>query len=247
MRLATATCSKFPWVSDLPFTPETASLLKRCAVDEFGLADGKTDAWSNGSSEEFLGWLKQIGEKGDPDSTLILFLATHQWGDGRTKFSSGSDLAPEKLIRAINEAAARYQRILFINDGCYASGLEKRGSFSDKVIRLYASGNDHPALDVNFDKGPYGLEEFAQKERLFLRSRMQWNPKGMSFLGLIGLKAALSPREKSAASLDLQTFMREMNRCRDLYNETVRQAKAQRLALAPSDANFVILKRSGSL
>ena len=242
VRLATATCSEFPWVSDLPMTSETLALLKRCAVDEFGLSPDKVDSWNNGSADEFLSWMKELVQKGDTDSMLILYFATHQKSDGRTKFVHGPDLPPAQLMEAINALAKRYQRVLFIDDSCYAAALEKCGSFSENVIRLYSSEEDAVAIDLNFDNGPYGLDEFIKKEQRILQSRLNLNLKGMSFLSLMGLKAAVAISDKSLLSIDLQTLVREMNQWRDQYDEDIRQAKVQHLKLVPADANLEILK-----
>ncbi len=81
MRFAAATCTQFSWISDLPSTSETVALLKHGAVDGFGLPFEKTDFWSNGSAEEFLGWLKELAEKGKSDSTLIFYFSTLQLKD----------------------------------------------------------------------------------------------------------------------------------------------------------------------
>ena len=242
VHFAAATCTEFSWVSDLPNTDETAALFKRCVVDRFGLPLDKTNFWSDGSNEEFLSWLNGLAEKGRSDSTLIFYFATHQWSNGQTKFSKGPNLEPEKLIQAINKAAKQYRSILFINDSCYAAALEKYGSFSSNIIRFYTSKDNEVSIDLVFDKGPYGLEEFTQKERQFLKSEIQWEPKGMSFFGIIGLKAALALAQRNGTTVDLQALLGEMNRFRDLYDEEIRQAKVQHFVLMPADANIELLR-----
>ncbi len=129
-----------------------------------------------------------------------------------------------------------------MNDSCYAAALEKYGSFASNVIRFYTSRENEVSVDLIFDKGPYGLEEFTKGERHFLKSQMQWDPKGMSFFGIIGLKAALALTRGNRASVDLQTLLGEMNRFRDLYDEEIRQAKVQHFVLMPADANIELLK-----
>ncbi len=243
VRVAVATCSQFHWVSHLPLTSETVFLLKRSAVDTFGLSMEKTDFWENGTAEEFLEWMEAVGKKGDLNSTLIFYFSTHQRRNGRTKFSKGQDLEGERLVQEMNEIAKRYQRILFINDSCYASALEKKGVFSERILRFYSSKEDQLAIDLNFDKGPYGLEEFIQNERSFLKSEWQWNPKGTSFLAMIGFKSALALGKSFPKTMDLQMVFKQMEKSRDLYDQEVRQAKVQNFILIPSDANFEMLKR----
>jgi hypothetical protein len=244
VRLAFASCSEFPWVSDLPLTTETIRLLKRSATDAFGLPAERIHSWNNGSAEEFRGWLKEVGGKTEPDAVLILFFATHQLKDGRTRFTKGPDLPPEQLVDAVNTAAQHGQRLVFINDSCYAAALEKAGNFSDRVIRLYAADRREEAVDVHFEEGPFGLEDFARAERLFLQSRWDWKPPGMSLLGLLGLKAALKLAEERPATIDLRMLLDRMNRARQAYDDQVRQAKIQHISLAPADANIVLLKKS---
>ncbi len=241
-RLAVATCSQFSGVSALPLTSETVSLLERCVVDELHLPPDHADFWNNGSASEFLEWMHGIAKKGDPHTTLLLYFATHQWSDGRTKFTRGPNMKPEDLIQAINDAGHHYQRILFINDSCYAAKLENCGRFSNNILRFYSSAEEERAVDLYFDHGPYGLQHFIQKERAFLHSKMQWDPQGMTFLGLIGLKTGLLLTGKHIETVDLQSFVQKMNQFRELYNEEIRQARAQHFILVPATSNFVILK-----
>ncbi|MBI4025279.1 MAG: hypothetical protein HY360_09890 [Verrucomicrobia bacterium] len=244
--IATAVCTQFPWVSDLPMTGETVRLLRRCALDGLGLPAARMDHWSNGSADEFVAWLNDLAKKGTLDCTLILYFSTHQQSDGRLKFTTGPDLSANRMVHVVNAAAVNFNRLLLINDSCYAAALEKGGSFSDKVIRLYASTERETSRDLDFDRGPAGLEDFAANERRFLRTRLQWEPRGMSFLGLMGLKWALRLMEKNDEGVDLQTLVCEMIRCRDLYNEDVRQARAQHPVLAPANANFTLVRRARS-
>jgi hypothetical protein len=242
-RIATASCTDFAWVSDLPLCLETARLLQLAGTEKFGLSPDKVEAWANGSSEDFLGWLKALEEKGAPNATMILYFVTHQLKDGSMKFSKGSDLAAADLIEAINRLARRYDRVVFINDSCYGAVLETRGKFYDNVVRLYAASDEEEACNLRFGKGPYGLEKFLKNERTYLAGDMKWEPPGMTFLGIIGLKAALEMAANPGSSVDLQTFFRRMSAMRNEYDESIRQKKVQHLILVPSTANFDLLDR----
>ncbi len=244
VRLTSATCTEFSGVSSLPLTAETVSLLKFSADNGLALPMRGSDVWSNGSGDEMLKWLGSLAEQNQPDTTLILYFSTHQLKDGNTRFTDGPDLEPTRLVDAINKAAGHYKRVLFINDSCYGTALERGGSFADNVIRLYSARSDELSMEFKFNKGPYGLEEFVEKERVFLRANWNWDPPGMGLLGIMGLKAGLHFREESPATIDLQHFVDELSRFRDLYNEEIRQARAQHLTLIPASANFDILKRS---
>ena len=96
--------------------------------------------------------------------------------------------------------------------------------------------------DLLFDKGPYGLDSFIEKERRFIQSKKKWDPKGLSFFVLIGFKAFFSLTEKQPSSIDLQHLLHEMNDFRHLYDNEVRQARVQHFELVPSTANFEILR-----
>ena len=241
IRFATASCTEFSWVSDLPFTTETTSFLQQGAI-ELGLSREKIDSWQNGSGEEFLDWLHALSKKGEAETTLVFYFSTHQKRDGQIKFSKGSDLTSKTFVSSFNDLSKNYHRVLLINDSCYSSVLEKVEPFSEKVIRLYSTREDEVAKDFPFDQGPYGFDEFTQKERLFLK-KMDWPIKGMSFIGIIGLKAGLQLTREAASSIDLQTLLSEMNLCRDQYNAEIRQARAQHFQLVPSDANFRMIER----
>jgi hypothetical protein len=247
-RLATASCTDFPWISDLPLCLETANLLKRVSVDVFHLTADDIDSWENGSSEEFLTWLGQVADKGRPDSTLVFYFVTHQLKDGQEKFNRGTGLSGGRLIEAINRVAIRYHRVLFINDCCYGAALEKQGNFSSNVIRLYTADEEHAAYNLDFEKGPYGLAKFLAKERAYLKADMKWEPRGMTFFGLIALKTGLDIAEKPESSIDLRMIFERMIYFCNLYDDKVRQHDVQKFILMPTAANFEILnKKSNSL
>jgi len=237
-RLAIATCSKFPWVNDLPETVDTASFLQSC-FQQFSKNQDSADIWQNGSSREFLNWTQMIARKGNPKQNLILYFSTHQRSDGRTRFSDGQDLSPSELIGALNDLAKNYQRVLFINDSCYAANLEKKGAFAENIVRLYSAQADEIALDLQFGKGPFGLSKFIEEDLKWLRSELNWTGKGMSFVTLMALKAGRIVTTKKS-DLDIGTLFIEMKRCRDLYDEQVRQSKVPHFVLVPADARFPI-------
>ena len=242
VRIATASCTDFEWVSDLPICAETARLLERTATGKFGLSPDRVDSWTNGALEEFLGWLKTVEDKGAPDATLIFYFVTHQMKDGSLKFSKGADLSPAGFVGAVNCLARRYNRVLLVNDCCYGAVLEGGGKFDDNVVRVYAASEDEEAFNLRFGKGPYGLDKFVEKERAWLKEKLGWEPPGMTFLGLIGLKSALEI-SKEPAYLRLQTLVRRMRADRDLYDESIRQKKVQHIVLVPPTADFEILVR----
>lgn len=241
-RIATASCTDFEWVSDVPLCLESAKLLRKVATEKFGVSDKMVHAWSNGSAEDFLRWLKTLEEKGSPDSTLILYFVTHQLTDGRLKFSKGEDLAGSVFVEAMNSLARHYDRIVLINDCCYGAAMEGCGKFYDNIVRLYAASEEEEADNLRFGKGPYGLEKFLKAERSWLVSALKWDPPGMSFLGVIGLKAGCELAGTGGA-VDLQTFFRSLSAARNEYDESIRQKKVQHLILVPSMANFDILTR----
>jgi hypothetical protein len=65
----------------------------------------------------------------------------------------------------------------------------------------------------------------------------------MTFLGIIGLKAALNIAENPGATVDLQTFFRSLSAARNQYDESIRQTKVQHLILVPSTDTIEILTR----
>lgn len=243
VRIATASCTDFEWVSDLPICAETARLLERTATGKFGLSPDRVDSWTNGALEEFLGWLKTVESKGAPDATLIFYFVTHQLKDGSLKFSKGADLSPAGFIEAVNCLARRYNRVLLVNDCCYGAVLEGGGKFDDNVVRIYAASEREEACNLRFGKGPYGMEKFLKEERAYLRDCMDWDPPGMTFLGIIGLKAALEIARSPGASVDLQDLFRRMSANRDLYDASIRQKKVQHLVMVPPTADFQILTK----
>lgn len=242
-RLATASCTDFAWVSDLPLCLETARLLELAATQKFGLPEDRVDSWANGSSEEFSNWSNKLEEKGELDGTLYLYFVTHQLKDGSLKFSHGTDLPPAEMVTMVNRLARRYGTVVLINDCCYGATLEQGGRFESNIIRLYSSAEDEEAYHFKFDKGPYGLEKFLKDERAWMKQDMQWNPPGMTFLGIIGLKSALEIAKKPGSSVTLQTLLRYMSANRDHYDDSIRQKKVQHFVLAPPTADCEILTR----
>jgi hypothetical protein len=117
--------------------------------------------------------------------------------------------------------------------------------------RAHQNGGDrHPtedeeAVNLRFGKGPYGFDKFVEKERSWLKQRLGWEPPGMTFLGLIGLKSALEISKNPGNPIDLQTLVRRMGADRDLYDESIRQKKVQHIILVPSTVNFEILVHGG--
>ncbi|MDD2710050.1 MAG: hypothetical protein PHV34_18870 [Verrucomicrobiae bacterium] len=242
VKLAVATCATFPGKEEVLLGSETAKLLKAVAQDDFRMASSKIFQWNDRSAADFRKWSQKVGEKGDAETTLLFYFSTLQRSDGGVRFSLGPDLKGEKLVEAVNAVAAKYKRVLFVNDSSYAARLEDCGKFSDKVIRLYACDDDEPALLLGFEKVSTGLDEFVQAERIFMRMRFPVEPKGMSFLGLVGLKAGLKLKDFSENNIDLQTWFKRMQHWRDFYTDHVKQPKAPRLILEPSDANFEMVK-----
>lgn len=243
IRIATASCTDFEWVSDLPICLETARLLERSATANFGLSLDRVDSWTNGTSEEFLSWLKTLEEKSAPDATLIFYFVTHQLKDGSFKFSRGADLPAADFVEAVNRLASRYDRVVLIDDCCYGAVLEHGGRFHDNVVRVYAAADEEPACNLRFGKGPYGMEKFLRQERAYLKDGMGWDPPGMTFLGLIGLKAALEMSKDAGPSVDLQSFFRGMSAARDSYHASIRQKNVQHILLVPPTADFEILTK----
>jgi hypothetical protein len=241
-RFVSALCTKFDFVSDLPLSHETTELFSNWSQYENFRKQEMNDQWENGSSEEFQSWLDKIGSQGKVESVLIFYLSTHQNKDGSLKFSKGADLSGKDLIQSLKKVSQRFQKVLFIDDSCYAASLEECGTWPENIIRLYSSDKKEAAIDVEFNKGPYGLDDFSKKEREFLAEKYTWKPKGMSFFGLMTLKAGLDLKDLSS-SLDLQTFFKALNRFRDQYDEDVRQAKVQHFILKPESANLTLLKR----
>ncbi len=245
VRVATASCTHFEWVSDLPVCLETARLLERSATGKFGLPADRIESWTNGTSEEFLGWLKTVEDKGAPDASLIFYFVTHQQKDGSFRFSKGADLSPARFVEAVNHLARRYDRVVLVNDCCYGAVLEGGGKFYQNVIRVYAASEEEQAFNLRFGKGPYGMEEFLKEGRAYLKKRMSWDPPGMTFLGIVGLKAALEMSKDAGSPVDLQTFFRRLTTARDLYDTSIRQKNVQHIVLVPATANFEILVRQG--
>ncbi len=222
LEFASAVCTRFDWVSDLPLTTNTCLLLQRTIRQMDSQA--RVHEWSNGSSGDFLQWMQQL-KPYSTNTCLILYLATHQKRDGRLKFSEGEDLPPDRLVNAVNQVAERYARVLLVNDSCHAAALEFGGEFCGNVSRFYASAASEEAVDVDFARGPAGLEDFARPGREWLRGHWGWDPPGMSFFGLMGLQAAL--RTPPRGIMDLEEFWNGILRQRDRYDEQVRQAKVQ--------------------
>jgi len=245
-RIALASCTDFEWVTDVPMCLETARLIELASTRKFGVPADRVHTWANGSSEEFLNWLKTLEEKGAPDQMLVLYFVTHQFQDGRFKFSKGDDLPAAEMLDAVNRLARRYDRVILVDDCCYGALLEGGGKFFENVTRIYAASEDEEAINVRFGKGPYGLDDFVEKERAYLKQALAWEPPGMSFLGLIGLKSALEISKNPGDSVDLQGLVRRMGADRDRYDESIRQKKVQHIILVPSTANFEILAREGN-
>lgn len=242
-RIATASCTDFSWVSDLELCQETARLVEKAATGPFGLAADRLERWSNGSKEEFLAWLARLEQKGEPDGTLILYFVTHQLADGNFKFSRGPDLTCAEFLDAINKLARKYDRVILLDDCCYGALLEGGGKFFDNVVRVYAASEDEEAYHFRFGKGPYGLDQFLKAERDYLRQTMGWQPPGMTFMGIIGLKSALELAAGPVDSVSLQAFFRQMAANRDVYDELVRQKKVQHILLVPPTCDWQLLVR----
>lgn len=243
VRVATASCTDFEWVSDMPVCLETARLLEKSAVASFGLPADRVDSWSNGTAEEFLSWTKTLEEKAAPDATLFFYFVTHQLKDGHFKFSRGPDLSAADFVDAVNRLARRYDRVVLLDDCCYGAVLEGGGKFYDNVVRVYAASEDEEAVNLKFEKGPYGLAKFLKEERSYLKDKLGWDPQGMTFFGVIGLRAALEISQSPPVSVELQAFFRRMSAQRDLYDTSIRQKNVQHLVLVPATADFQILKK----
>lgn len=240
-RVASACCTEFSGLSDLPLSAESVTLLKR-SLEELGPGTEALDEWSNGSAQEFLAWTSRLAEKGKTDTTLILFLCTHQLKDAQLRFTEGPNMEGARFIEAMNHLGGRYERVLLLNDSCFAAGLERKGTFATNVIRFYSASGDEASVDLNFDKGAYGLEEFVEKERTWVREAWRWEPRGMGFFATMSLKILNRWRQEPSAGVDLQRFFNAFTRYRNQYNDEIRQARAQHPKLVPSDANFVILQ-----
>jgi hypothetical protein len=153
-------------------------------------------------------------------------------------------LPGKDLVHALNQVAARYQRVLFINDSCHAAALEKSAPLAENIIRLYSAADNEEAIDLDFSNGPYGLSNFVQDPRNVLKSKPTLKIKGMSFLATMAFRTFLQLENDSAPSIDLQQLFKGMNAFRDRYDDDVRQAKVQHFKMIPAKANFEILKRS---
>lgn len=221
-----AVCTRFRWVSDLPLATNTVVLLDRTVriLDP----EAVVEAWNDGTASEFLRWTegRRLSAR---KKWLVFYFSSHQKTDGRIKFSEGDDLPPEKLVAAVNEMGRDSERVLFINDSCYAASLEKTGGFASNVMRCYSSREEEEAVDVEFDKGPAGVEEFMQPERAGLRVNWGWDPPGMSFLGIAGLKAGWGKRLRTC-----DAFWRELLRAREAYHDSVRPGRVQHFVLVPA-------------
>jgi hypothetical protein len=242
-RVATASCTDFPWVSDLAICLESARLLELAATKKWGVAPDRIDSWNNGSAAEFLEWLDSVAQKGTPDATLILYFVTHQLSDGDFKFSKGPDLPASEFVEALNRLARKYDRVILLDDCCYGALLEGGGKFFDNILRVYAASEDEEAYNFRFGKGPYGLDKFLKSGRDYLKQQLGWEPPGMTFMGMITLKSALELAEKPGDSVDIQTLYRRMAANRDAYDESIRQKKVQHILLVPPTCDWQILVR----
>lgn len=243
VRVGLATCWEYSWVSDLPVTPDTTAFLRQVAVEGLKLPPDHVDEWNNGTAGNFLEWIDALGRKGDGATTLILYFATHQRDDGRTKFSEGPDLPGRALVNVVNKLALQYRAVLFVNDSCHAASLEEEGRFATNVIRLYASSRDEDAVDLRFEKGPYGFEEWMAKDRDVWRAWSKSDPKGLSFLMMMGLKAGNSLQKRDDSVLDLKLLLKEMNRARSEYDDRVRHRGVQQIQIFPENANLPLARR----
>ncbi|NUN94056.1 MAG: hypothetical protein HUU04_09785 [Verrucomicrobiae bacterium] len=62
-------------------------------------------------------------------------------------------------------------------------------------------------------------------------------------MGLYLLEGGRQAARDGRGCVDLQTLVAAMNAARERFNDEVRQARAQHVVLAPSEANFVLLRR----
>lgn len=239
-RAAVGQCDDFKWVSDLPYNKETYRLFEK-GTAELGLPPERLEHWRNEDSSSFLKWLVGMEAKGDGVSTLILYFSSHQRSNGRIKFSKGEDLEGKAMVEALNSIAGHYARVLFVNDSCYASSLEHCGQFAANVIRLYSSNDAEESFDLEYRSGPYGLEEFVRGNRIFYKEKLKFEPRGMSFLAELAVRAARNLDREGHPSLRLQDLYKEMSRGRDLYDEQVRQRRVQHFVLVPADADMELL------
>jgi hypothetical protein len=238
---ASATCSEFKWVDDLKLTRDTVSLMEN-GFSALGGAKNQYFHWKNGTAEEFLTWTDQIPS--DKQGILIFYFSTHQKPKGRIKFTSGPDLEAAPFISKINLLAYKFKQVLLIHDCCRGSELEKYGEFSTNVIRLYSASEGEDAIDLDFQKGPYGLSEFIQKEQLWIESLFSRKIKGLTFLTTFGLKSAFQSVKESPPEIDLQILLTQMNSARNQYKEDVRHGKVQNFKLFPENANLLFLKKT---
>ncbi len=243
VRLATAVCSRFEGVSDLPMAPESGHLLERLAAAVQGSPPTEILRWRDGSAEDFLRWIEDLAAGGQSGTDLVFWFATHQKRDGRLKFSSGPDLAPGDWIAAVNRAAAAHARLLLIHDCCHAAELERIGGFRPNVTRFYAARANEDAADVEFSRAPFGVAAYARPARAWLRAALRWDPPGMTQMGLYLLEGGRQAMRDGGDCVDLQSLVAAMNAARERFNDEVRQARAQHVVLAPSEANFVLLRR----
>lgn len=243
VRLATAVCSRFEGVRDLPMAPESGQLLERLAAAAQGSPPPEIRRWRDGRAEDFLRWTEDLAARGESRTDLVFWFSTHQKRDGRLKFSSGPDLAPGDWVAAVNRTAAAHARVLLIHDCCHAAELERIGGFRPNVTRLYAARANEDAADVEFSSAPFGVAAFARPARAWLRAALRWDPPGMTLMGLYLLEGGRQAARDGGDCVDLQSLVAAMNAARERFNDEVRQAKAQHVVLAPPEANFVLLRR----
>lgn len=242
-RVITAVCSKFSSVSELPQSLDTVDLISKTLKKVQGTQYDTGDQWENGTAVQFLSWLDSIEATGNKEGLLIFYFSTHQLTDGSLKFSDGKDLGGFELVQALNKLSSHFQRVLFINDSCYAASLEKCGVFSENILRLYASQADETALDIEFKRAPYGVDEFFGSERSILKKNFGFYGEGLSFLALVSVKAIADLTDENTSQVDLTNLLTKIESSVREYYKVVRQPSIQKIVVYPRDANLPLLKR----